>query len=66
MVYMKSTTTSYVRVSRAEYKKLKDLEKHFARFWSYFEHLNDIRTARKGITKRHAISQEKLFAELGI
>lgn len=62
----KTARQSYIRVSKAEYKKLKVLQKRFEALWKYFEHLHDIKEARRDIAAGRTMSQEKLFKGLGI
>ncbi len=57
---------TYVRISREEYKKLKDLQKRFGQFLNYVEHIKEIEQARKDIRDGRIYSQEKLFKDLGI
>ena len=55
-----------VSVGRDEYFRLKKLEHRFGDFFAYFEHLFDIREARKEVKKRKLVSQGKLFKRLGL
>ncbi len=59
------TTKEKISIPRGEYIRLKKLEERFAVFFAYFEHLLDIREARKEAKQKKIISQEKLFKRLG-
>lgn len=59
-------TKNYIRVSKKEYLKLKELQEHFEVFWQYFSHLQDIKEAREDIKTGRVISQEQLFKKLGL
>jgi len=58
-------TKNYIRISKEEYIKLKELQKHFEAFWKYITHLQDIKEAREDIKAGRTISQEQLFRKLG-
>jgi len=59
-------TKNYIRISKEEYIKLRQLQKHFEAFWKYFSHLQDIKEARKDIKAGRTISQKELFKKLGL
>lgn len=63
---IKTTTRSYIRVSKEEYLKLKQFQKYFQVFWNYFKHLKGVKEAREDIKTGKVISQDKLFKNLGI
>ena len=58
-------TKDSVYIPRSEYLRLKKLDKRFADFFAYIEHLADIREARKEVKLGKIVSQEKLFKEFG-
>jgi len=58
-------TKDSVYIPRSEYLRLKKLDKRFADFFAYIEHLADIREARKEVKLGKIVSQEKLFKQLG-
>jgi len=62
----KSSVKNYIRVSRDEYLKLKELQKRFESFWNYMQHIEDIRQAREDVRNRKVITQEKLFKKIGL
>jgi len=60
-----ATTKNKISVSRTEYLRLKKLEKRFGDLLAYLENIMDVRQAREEIKLKKAISQEKLFKQLG-
>lgn len=62
----KDTKQNYVRVSREEYLRLKQLQSRFELFLNYVDHLKDIQKGRHDIQQGRMISQEEIFKELGI
>lgn len=54
-----------ISIPKTEYLRLKKLDRRFADFFMYIEHLTDIRDARKEVKQGKVISQEKLFKQLG-
>ena len=67
---MKSSITVKMKdsiyIPKTEYLRLKKLDKRFADFFAYIEHLTDICDARKEVKQGKVISQEKLFKQLGV
>ncbi|TSC78542.1 MAG: hypothetical protein G01um101433_207 [Parcubacteria group bacterium Gr01-1014_33] len=59
-------TKNYIRIPKEEYIRLKQLQKYFGTFWSYFEHLQEIKKAREEIKVGKTIAQEDLFQKLGL
>lgn len=57
-------TKNYIRISKEEYLKLKQLQKHFEIFWKYLTHLQGIKEAREDIESGRTIPQEELFRKL--
>ena len=55
-----------VSVARHEYIRLKKLDERFSDFFTYLEHLLDIREARREVKKGKFVAQEKLFKRLGL
>lgn len=66
MSISKIAEKKYIQINKAEYARLKQLQKYFAAFWNYFEHIRAISEARKDIKAKRVLSQEKLFKKLGI
>lgn len=63
---MATRTKNYISVPKAEYLRLKKVDKRFRDFLSYAEHLQDIREAREKVKQGKTISQEELFRRLGL
>ena len=62
----KTAVKNYIRIPTEEYARLKQFQKYTEVFFSYFEHLKDVREAREDIKSGKVVSQEKFFQELGI
>ena len=60
-----TTVKNKISIPQKEYFRLKSLDKFFGDFLLYFEHIIDIREARKDVKKRKIIAQEELFKKLG-
>ncbi|MEK7574346.1 MAG: hypothetical protein AAB514_02330 [Patescibacteria group bacterium] len=63
---MANITMDRISIPKTEYRRLKNLDKHFRDFWLYLENLMDIREAREEVKQKKTISQEKLFKQLGL
>jgi hypothetical protein len=61
-----ATIRNKVSIQKAEYLRLKKLEKRFGDFLAYLENIMDIRQAREEIKQKKVIPQEKLFKQLGL
>lgn len=59
-------TKDRIAVPKTEYLRLKKLEARFRDFWTYMEHLMDIKMARDEVKNKKVIPQEKLFNRLGL
>ena len=55
-----------ISILKAEYLRLKELDKHFKGFWMYLKNLTEIQEAREEIKQKKVISQDKLFKKLGL
>ena len=60
------TLRSNVQVSKAEYARLKKVDKQFGAFLSYASHLTDIQKAREEAHSGRLISQAALFRKLKV
>lgn len=60
------TAKEKISIPKMEYLRLKELDKHFKSFWVYLRNLMETREARKEISQKKVISQEKLFKKLGL
>jgi len=60
-----TATKDKISIPKMEYNRLKKLDERFKDFWFYFENLIDIREARKEISQKKIVPQEKLFKKLG-
>ena len=60
------TAKEKISIPKAEYLHLKELDKHFKGFWAYLKNLAEIQEARKEISQKKVISQDKLFKKLGL
>ncbi len=56
----------YIRVPRKDYMRFKQLQRYFGAFLSYFERIRDIKEARQQVRAKKTVTQEDLFAELGL
>jgi len=63
---IKTAQQTYIRVPQTEYVRLKRIQKLTGEFWSYFEHLSDVKRAREDVKAGRLISQKKFFHDLGI
>lgn len=55
-----------VTVPKKEYIRLKNLESRFGKFLDYLGSVLETKEARREITQKKIISQEKLFKKLGL
>jgi len=55
------TSKNYIKISKEEYLKLKQIQKHFEKFWKYFTHLQEIEEARQDIKSGKVIAQDKIL-----
>ena len=55
-----------VSIRKSEYLRLKKMDERFRDFFAYIENVIDVREARKQITQKRVVSQEKLFKQLGL
>ena len=60
------TAKEKISIPKTEYLRLKELDKHFKDFWTYLRNLMETREARKEISQKKVISQDKLFKKLGL
>ena len=60
------TVKEKISIPKMEYLRLKELDKHFKDFWMYLRNLMETREARKEISQKKVISQDKLFKKLGL
>ena len=60
------TAKEKISIPKMEYLRLKELDKHFKDFWMYLRNLMETREARKEISQKKVISQDKLFKKLGL
>lgn len=55
-----------VKISQAEYKRLKTLDLEFGKLIRYMKYINSLDVSRKQITKGETISLEKILKEYKI
>ena len=63
---MSVETKEKVFISKAEYFRLKKLDKQFGKLLNYLEDALNVRAARQEIKNKKVISQDNLFRKLGI
>lgn len=54
-----------ISISKDEYLRLKKLDERWGDFLAYVGYLTDINEARKEVTQKKVLPQEKLFKKLG-
>ena len=59
-------TPAKVIIPKREYLRLKNLDERFGALLAYFEHLTEIKQARREITQKKMLTQEKVFRALGL
>ena len=63
---LRAASKKNIRISAQEYAQFKQLQKYFASFLGYAEHVRSIAQARQEVKEKKAISQNELFNALGL
>ena len=59
-------TPAKVIIPKREYLRLKNLDERFGALLAYFEHLTEIKQARREVKQKKVMTQEKVFRALGL